>query len=180
MTSAVSTKDDSASALVSADKMIFAVVPKAQAEAIAQEIMQVSSPGRPLVVQVHIKPDLDDLDLPEYATEAVQGWHFALSVGTAVGLISGWITGLTGWIQGVGPMFGAITGVISGFTVGALCAVMSGYRLAAAPLRQVFKSLESHERLLTIDLGDRSGMAARDQAIWDALEQRSLRLVDTF
>lgn len=180
MTTAPAHLEPSATALASADKMIFAVAPRDQAELIAEQVMQIPSPGRPLVVQVHIKPDLDDLDLPEYATEAVQGWYVALSVGTAVGLIAGWITGLTGWIQGVGPLFGAVTGIISGFTVGALCAVMSGYRLAAAPLRRVFKSLEAHERLITIDLGDRSGMETRDQAIWEALENRSLRLVDTF
>lgn len=156
--------------------MIFAVVPAELAVELGDRVMKAAADSSSLpTVHLHDNGGIEDLALPEYATEAVQGWKLGVLAGGGAGLLAGILAGATGMVQGLGPQLGGALGLLSGVLVGALCAVMSGHRRAHPALRKVADALESHERLLTIDLPQGND----GSAIWRDLERSSLRVLDT-
>lgn len=156
-------------------RMYFAIVPAKEATDMADALVATVQHGQPPCVQVHPQGDIDELILPEYATEAAQGWVVGWIAGGASGLLAGVLTGAMGWVTGLSVGMGAGLGLVSGILVGGLCASMSGHRLPNVALRNAVASLEDHERLLTVDLADQS----QGPAVLRALEASDPRLLKT-
>lgn len=155
--------------------MYFAIVPAKQAEGLADALVATVHDGQPPCVQVHPEDGIDELILPEYATEAVQGWVLGWVAGAAFGVLAGVVTGAMEWVTGLSVGLGAALGLVSGLAIGGMCASMSGHRRPSAALREAVANMQDHERLLTVDL------AAPEQGppIWAALEESSPRILKT-
>lgn len=155
--------------------MFFTVLAKSDAGEVADRVVKEATGKSRPVVQVHPPGGIDELVLPEYATEAAQGWRLGVLAGGAAGVLAGALAGGLGWVTGLGTGLGAALGLLSGVLVGALCASMSGHRRASLALRQAVDQMGSHECLVTVDLGGSSQV----QEIWQVLESQDPRLLDS-
>lgn len=122
--------------------------------------------SQPLAMHVH-RDRIDELSLPERATEVGRNNLIAAGAGGGIGLVMGLVGGSLVHIPGLNAVSAGGIGMITGVLVGYMSAIMSGAREPVAELRELGPRLAGRA-LLTVDVPDDEGAAL----VEDLLEER--------
>ncbi len=144
-------------------RVVYALFESGEAADEACEVAGQMETGHPLAMHVH-RDRIDELSLPERATEVGRNNLIAAGAGGGIGLVMGLVGGSLVHIPGLNAASAGGIGLITGVLVGYMSAIMSGAREPVAELRELIPRLAGRA-LLTVDAPDDSSAAALEEML---------------
>ena len=144
-------------------RVVYALFESAQVADEACEAAGRLQASQPLAIHVH-RDHIDELSLPERATEVGRNNLIAAGAGGGIGLVMGLVGGTLVHIPGLNAVSAGGIGMITGVLVGYMSAIMSGAREPVAELRELAPRL-SGRALLTVDAPDDDCAAALEELL---------------